>query len=273
MNVQPWDIGTVLATAWERFKEHAAGVLIPLIVAGVIAFVVSMVGNVANQLAGLLAQTGVDEVVVIALSILVQLFFGVINFLVGTWFLLGKTKVYLKAARGTEPEVGDLFDVGPLYVSALLVGLILVALWIGGFFFTFFLLWIPLIIAALGFWMYKFLLVDQELGPVECLQESWRITKGEKLDLFLWWLVTFAINIVGALCCLVGLIVTVPVTMIGTALIYDNLVAQKGRFDGKETGGAAGSSGSGYDFEGSERKPPPASRATRDGNAPLAAKD
>jgi uncharacterized membrane protein len=271
MNVQPWDIGTVLATAWERFKEHAAGVLIPLIVAGVIGFVVSMVGNVANQLTGMLTQAGVDEVIVVVLSILVQLFFGVINFLVGTWFLLGKTKVYLKAARGIEPEIGDLFDVGSLYVSALLAGLILFALYFGGFFFTFFLLWIPLIIAGLGLWMYKFLLVDQKLGPVECLQESWRLTSGEKLDLFLWWLVTIGINLVGALCCFVGLIVTVPVTMIGTAIIYDNLVAQKGRFDGSEAGPSAG--GSGYDFEASERKPPPASRATRDGNAPLLAKD
>jgi len=211
------------------------------------------------------------------LVILVQTFFGIINFLVQTWFGLGMIKVYLKAARDEEPGVGDLFSVGNVYLTGVLAALLLAAAYLGGALVTWFLLFIPLIIMSLGLWMYKFLIVDQELGPIESLKESWRLTSGEKGDLFLWAIVTFFINLVGLLCCFVGLLITVPVTSIATAYIFDNMVQRKGRADGSEYSGAGGSEGGygGSDSFGdsSYDKPIPASRSTTDGDAPLMGKD
>jgi len=273
MYVQQWDIGTALNTGWERFKTHAAGVLVAMIVTGVILFVLSLVGNIAQQIPTLLTEAGVDEVIVLVLIILVQTFFGIINLLVQTWFGLGMIKVYLKAARDEEPGLGDLFSVGNVYLTGLLAALLLAVAYLGGALFTWFLLFIPLIIMSLGLWMHKFLIIDQELGPIECLKESWRITSGEKGDLFLWAIVTFFINLAGALCCLVGLLITVPVTSIATAYIFDNMVQRKGRADGSEYSGADGSEGSDSFGDASFDKPAPSSRSTTDGNAPLMGKD
>jgi uncharacterized membrane protein len=272
MYVEKWDIGTVLAVSWERFKAHAAGVLVSMIAAGAIMFVVQMIGNVIQQLPPLLTEAGIDETIVIVLTILVQLFFGVINWLVNTWFGMGLIKVYLKAARDEEPGVGDLFSVGPVYLSALLAGLVVGVAYLGGFVIGAILLWVPLVIMMLGFMMYKYAIIDQDLGPIECIKESWRLTDGEKGQLFLWGIVTFFVNLAGFLVCIVGLFITVPVTAIGTSYIYDNQLRRKGRADGSEVGGSGGGQGgSDYSFDAAD-KPAPASRATTDGDAPLMGK-
>ena len=268
MYVEQWDIGTALSVAWERFKNHAAGVLVAMIVAGVILFFLSLFGNIAQQVPTFLAEVVDEEIVILVLVILIQTFFGIVNFLVQTWFGLGMIKVYLKAARDEEPGVGDLFSVGPVYLTGVLAALLLAVAYLGGVLFTWFLLFIPLIIMAIGLMMHKYLIIDQELGPVECLKESWRITHGEKMDLFLWGLVVFFINLGGFLCCVVGLLITVPLTSIGTSYIYDNMVQRKGRADGSEAPG----SGGGYSDD-SYDKPAPSSRATADGDAPLMSKD
>ena len=273
MYVEQWTIGSALSVAWEQFKKFAAPVLIAMIVTGVITGGISLFGNVAQRMPMLLTEAGLDEAVVMILVVLVQLFFGVVNFLVQTWFGLGMLKVYLKAARDEEPSVGDLFSVGPIYLTGLLANIVVMFAVLGAVAITWILLWIPLIIMLLGFYVYKFLIVDQELGPIECLKESWRLTHGEKWDLFLWGIVVFFINMGGFFCCIVGLLVTAPVTAIGTTYIYDNMVQRKGRADGSDYSGGSsgGSSGGGYG-DASTSKPPPASRATTDGDAPLMGK-
>jgi hypothetical protein len=115
--------------------------------------------------------------------------------------------------------------------------------------------------------------VDQDLGPIECLKESWRLTDNEKFDLFVWGLAVFGINLVGFLCCIIGLLVTVPLTAIGSAYIYDNMLRRKGNALGEDYDpDATHGSDSGYGG-GTWDKPTPASRASTSGDAPLMGKD
>ena len=168
MYEEQWTVGSALSVATERFKTHAAAVLISMIVAGGIIFVFQMIGNVFQQLPTVLTEAGVDEVVVLVLVILVQLVFGFVNWFVQTWFGLGLVKVYLKAARDQEPSVGDLFSVGPFFLAGLVASLLAGLAQFAGFL----LLIIPGIIIALGLFFYKYAIVDQDLGPIECLKES-----------------------------------------------------------------------------------------------------
>lgn len=57
----------------------------------------------------------------------------------------------------------------------------------------------------------------------QSIKESKHITKGHKWDLFGYFLLALVLNILGALAFGVGLIVTIPVTLIGLAHIYDKL--------------------------------------------------
>lgn len=61
------------------------------------------------------------------------------------------------------------------------------------------------------------------MGPLESLKQSWNATKGETLQLFVFGLLMVGLNIIGALLFGIGLLVTVPITMIAVVYIYKKL--------------------------------------------------
>ena len=87
----------------------------------------------------------------------------------------------------------------------------------------FILLVVPGIIAALMLMFGNYLVVDKGLGPIAAMKESMRITKGSRWKLLLFVLALAILNIVGALCVLVGLLVTIPVTMLAMVHAYRTL--------------------------------------------------
>ena len=79
---------------------------------------------------------------------------------------------------------------------------------------------VPGIILAIGLSFVPYLVVDRGLGPIEALKESWRITKGHKWQLLLLFLALVGINLLGVLALIVGIFVTVPITMLAFAHAY-----------------------------------------------------
>ncbi len=93
------------------------------------------------------------------------------------------------------------------------------------------------LIGAVGFillvvpgliWTYKymftgFLIVDKGLRPVEALRQSGVLTQGAKMDLCVFSLLLGAINVLGALALLVGLLWTIPTSIVATAYVYRRL--------------------------------------------------
>ncbi len=88
------------------------------------------------------------------------------------------------------------------------------------------LLIIPGIIWAIQFCFYDYLIVDRGFGPVDALKKSSEITKGVKLDLFVFGMLLGIINLLGFICLVVGLFVTIPTTMVAMAFVYRKLLAQ-----------------------------------------------
>ena len=85
------------------------------------------------------------------------------------------------------------------------------------------LLIVPGLIALSMFAFVKYLIIDRDLGPIEALKESARITKGNRLEV-LWLIVLLiAINIVGLCALIVGLLLTIPVSIIAMAHAYRTL--------------------------------------------------
>jgi len=82
------------------------------------------------------------------------------------------------------------------------------------------LLIVPGIIAALAFYFTQYLIVERKLWPFEALKESARITKGHRWQLALFSLALFGLNILGALALLIGLLVTIPVSMLAVVHVY-----------------------------------------------------
>jgi uncharacterized membrane protein len=82
------------------------------------------------------------------------------------------------------------------------------------------LLIVPGIIWGLRYQFFGYLIVDQGLKPKVAFQASKKLTHGHLGKLFLFGLVLLGINLLGALALLVGLLVTIPVSLLAIAKVY-----------------------------------------------------
>ena len=82
------------------------------------------------------------------------------------------------------------------------------------------LLIVPGIIALVALLFTPYLIVDRKLWPIEAMKESARITKGHRWQIFGLVLVLFGLNILGALALVIGLLVTVPISMLAIVHAY-----------------------------------------------------
>lgn len=85
------------------------------------------------------------------------------------------------------------------------------------------LLIIPGIIFGLMFYFAGYLVMDKNLGPVEAIRESARITNGHKWELFLLGVASIGITIIGFICLIVGVLVALPVVSLAFVHAYRQL--------------------------------------------------
>ncbi len=85
------------------------------------------------------------------------------------------------------------------------------------------LLIVPGVIATLALFPMKYLAMKEDIQPIPALKKSLKLTKGHRMKIFEIAFFAVLINIAGALCLVVGLFFTVPLTLIAFALIYKKL--------------------------------------------------
>jgi hypothetical protein len=149
------------------------------------------------------------------LYILLNVFTFVVNAVIG----IGLVRISLEFIDNKKPEFSDLFYTKPLVsfiLSSLIRGVIT--------FIGFILLIIPGIIFSIRLQFVPYLVVDKNLAPVEAIKESWEMTKGNTWNLLFFGILLFLINVLGAICLLVGLFLTVPLTMLATTFVYRKLL-------------------------------------------------
>ncbi len=155
-------------------------------------------------------------------NIFLGIIFYIADFSLSIIISIGLVKIALRFCDNEKGRFADLFSQYPLFpqylVGSILYGLIVFAGTI--------LLIIPGIIWGIQFCFYDYFIVDKGLGPIEALKRSSAITRGVKWDLFGFFLVLLGINLLGALCLLIGLFVTIPTTMVALAFVYRKLMAQ-----------------------------------------------
>ena len=147
-----------------------------------------------------------------------------INLALGTLISMGATAFYL--AAHDNPDTADLallWHPSPFwnYLGASI--LLSLAVGIG-----FVLLIVPGIIFGLMFMFTPFVVIERELGPIEAMNESSRLTRGYKWPLFGFVLMLVLINLLGALALIVGLLVSVPVSTLAFVHAYRVLGGRPG---------------------------------------------
>jgi len=258
---EPIDIGQIIKRSWQLTIQHYGFIFL----VGVVYFVLLVPLNVAFQYAmeksGMAAQNGQQpdfEALMKApdfamnVGILVGLYF--LLMVVSIYLWLGLTRIGLNLVSGAPVSVGQLFGEGgkllkligssillwfPIYLLLILgsvgiglakagevalVGFIVVAL-------------LGFLYVGLRFGQYATALVDRDMGAIECLRYSSRITTKQKLRLVLLILVAFVLIIVGIIPCGLGLFLVYPMLWLMSVLVYRWMqYGARGIADPRETG-------------------------------------
>lgn len=216
-----WGPVDVIQVSWELMQRDLG---VWLAVAG-IAFVISLAFNLVIQgvtigTTAVMGASGIDPTVASAMSSGVVVGMTLLSYTVQIFLYIGQARMALSAIRGEPVQLGTLFSGFDLVLSALgatvLFGM--------GMMVGFILLLIPGIIFINGMVLYIYAMVDKELGAIECLQESWRLTDGYKGTIFVTFLVVGLLMAVAAICtCGLGFLVVAPLYALSLGLVYETL--------------------------------------------------
>jgi len=192
-----------LSFGWRKTKSNFFFFASLLILIGGLVFTLNTIGKLLQQEGFLYSSWVID----------------LFDFVLQMIITLGLIKISLNFYDETRSKIVDIFSQWRL-TSKYLIALIIYFLIAG---IGFVLLVFPGIYFLIRFYFFDYFLVDKKMGPIESLKESWHATKGSTWNLFLLFLVLILINILGGLVFLIGLFVTIPVSMLALAFVYRKL--------------------------------------------------
>jgi len=223
---EPIDIGACLGRAFELTRRNFGPLFLATLVFFAITFALGMVlGAIEMAVAEGTGNTapgqgtgdipGFEPSSSSGLSpayIVTAIFTNLTSQVVSTFLALGLTRIALEILDGRPTSVAMLFGEGSKLIPALLATLLFaLAVGIGLLLFI-----APGIYLALRFSQFQNAIVDRDMGVIESLQYSSRLTHNNKLPLLGIFILSVLIVIAGVLALLVGLLFVYPfVWMLG----------------------------------------------------------
>lgn len=131
---------------------------------------------------------------------------------------LGMVRTSLKSVDKQEPTVRELFRTH-LFTHYIAAAVLYLIMFVGGLA----LFVVPGIYWGLKYQFATYLVIDKRLKLNDAFEESARMVKGHEWDLFAYWLVMLLLNLVGLACFIVGIVITLPVTIVGYSYLYREL--------------------------------------------------
>ena len=194
--INRFSIGEALSYGWKKLQENIG----PLVSAALAILAV----NVLFWLLGRGALAGLMSLIGWFVSVLIS---------------MGLIRIALKIVDGKPIETADLFqrvDLALPYIIASFIVWIMVGI---GFVF----LIVPGIYLAITFGFFGYNIVDKEHGIMQSIEQSAAITKAQKWDLFGFGVALLFFNLAGAIALGIGLLVTIPVSLLAMAYVYRKL--------------------------------------------------
>ncbi len=192
-----------LSFGWQTMKKKFWFLVGVLLFSGVLYIVPSAIADLAKK-RSLTAVSVIFNIIYIILAYIVQ---------------MGMMGISLKLCDGQPAKVSDLFAYVNKFLKYIAASILYGLIVLGGTI----LLIVPGIIWGIQFGFYGYAIVDKDIGPVNALKQSSRMTYNAKWDLAIFGLLVFLINLLGILCLLLGLFATLPATMIASAFVFRQL--------------------------------------------------
>lgn len=203
-------IGQALARGWETYKKNLGLLILVMLAFAAIHIADGIFGYAVDPVTGQSEGFVAVSLFVVLLNIVMS-----IGMLTISLALIDSKKASFEMLFLSIKQLKKFFFyilVNILYFLIILGGLILLI--------------VPGIIWALKYQFCFYFVVDKNLGPIEALQASAKITKGFKWDLLGLTAVAAVINFLGLIALVVGLFVTLPVTWLAYAFVFRALCDQ-----------------------------------------------
>lgn len=186
---------------WKTFKARPGlFILVPFII-----FVAGFIGGFVGGIASTFLGKTVGSLIAFIISTIINTFAGI-----------GVITLYLKAHDDVAgAKLSLLWNPKPFW-RFLGAGILVSFCVIIGFL----LLIVPGIIVSLMLTFALYLVIDRGMFPIAAMKESARITKGKRWKLLLFVGAALLLNLLGIILLVVGLLVTVPVTVMALVHAY-----------------------------------------------------
>ena len=148
---------------------------------------------------------------------------SLVNWLVGAVVALGWIYVALTFQAGKKPALENLQKaLSPVFLNYLLASILYGLVVVAGLI----LLIIPGIYFAVKYGFFGYLVVEKKASSLDALKMSGKLTEGAIWPLLGFFVVAGLVNFLGALAFGIGLVVTIPITLLAGAQIYRSLSSQ-----------------------------------------------
>jgi uncharacterized membrane protein len=220
----PLDIPAVLWSSWQIFLKNIGPCILATLVAGAIGFAAVFVTNAALGGAGRMdlahRHGGGPQFHWFLFGS--QPLASLANLFVSSLLTAGLAVFFLKIARGQPAEIVDVLSGWRWALHAFLAHLacsIIISL---GLIFCI----VPGVLATLVLSQTMFLVVDRNASAISALEMSHALTSGNKLNLFLLWLIVIGLSVASLITCGLGLIFAIPWFGVLWAVTYLKLSGQ-----------------------------------------------
>lgn len=195
-----------LRFGWETFKKY------PLLLIGATALV-GAINYFPTLITGFFTENGNSNELI---SLLITLLFWPVQVSIS----MGIYKIALQLTAGKKTEFSTILfsDIKSIFnyifasiIYGLAVGVGLILLIVPGIYF------------AIKYQFYLYFIIEKKMGAFQALENSGKITDGQKWELLKFNALTILITIAGVLAILLGLLVAMPVVTLAAAYVYKKL--------------------------------------------------
>jgi hypothetical protein len=163
-----------------------------------------------------IVKTDLGNYVLLAL---VFMFLSGVPFLQGP-LIAGFHIFTMKRLMGRQTDLGDLFKGFDFFLPTLLASLLIGLFTFGGILLCI----VPgLVVAAMYKFTYLFI-VDKRMDFWPAMQASHNVVRNDYFGFSMFLILLFLVNLLGFVCCFVGLLVSMPVTFAAITVAYQELV-------------------------------------------------
>jgi uncharacterized membrane protein len=199
-------IDVSIRKGWNTFTKYPVHVVGAFVLGILLNYTQNILSAVLNNPEGFLA-----------------LIIGIIGFVVSLLASLGMMAISLDFADGKKLDLNHYVKHTDKLVTFFFASMLTCVLVLAGLI----ALILPAIYIGIRLQFFTFFILDKNLGAVDSLKASWKLTEGRFFDLLGLWFVSLILNIVGLIAFIVGVFVSASVTSIATASAYRILSGKK----------------------------------------------